>query len=109
MTFIQPNKRGGIVNTILALLSVGLVAVIFGMVGLYNATVNLNHSIANAKAKLDTVGAENTGLSNTIVATLGGDKVAAIVAQEGLVTESKPKYFQVSQTDDQKWPIASHY
>ncbi len=108
MTFIQPNKHGGIVNTILALLSVGLVAVIFGMVALYNTTVNLGHSITDAKTKLDAIGAQSTDLSNTIVARLSGDELAALVAQQGLVTESKPKYLPVNQTNDQKWPIASH-
>ena len=79
------------------------------MVALYNATVNLDHNIAEIKSELDVVGAKNTDLNNTVVATLSGGGIAAIAAKNGLVPESKPTYFHSSQTTDQKWPIASHY
>ena len=109
MTFIQPNKNSSILNTILAVIAIGLVAATFGMVALYNATVNLSHTIAEVKVELDAVGAKNIDLNNTVVATLSGSEIAAIVAKNGLVPESKPTYFHLSQTTDPKWPIASHY
>jgi len=84
---------------------VAVVAGVFGMVGLYNETVNLNHNIAAAKAELDTIGAQNTTLSNQVIATLGsGNALTAAIAANGLVADQKPQYFQ--QTDP-SWPIAS--
>jgi hypothetical protein len=106
MTFIQPNKHGGIMNGILALLSMGFIAVLFGMVGLYNTTVNLDHNITEARTKLDVIGAESTRLNNAIIGALGSDAATAAAAKDGLVSESKPHYFPLGKTD-QSWPIAS--
>lgn len=105
MTFLQPNKNKNILNRIIAALSVAIVLCVFGMVALYNATVNLNHNIAAAKAELDTVGAENTQLQNTAVRALSDAGLGTAVAQDGLVVEKSPQYFPVHGP----WPIASHY
>lgn len=78
----------------------------FGMVALYNTTVNLGHNISDAKAELDRVGAETTRLSNQTVAILGDVGIAAAAARDGLIEDQKPQYFQISQTR-QTWPIAS--
>ena len=92
-------------NGIIAILAVALVAGTIGMVALYNATVNVNHNIAAAKAELDVIGTQSTDMNNRIVATLGGGDLSKLAADRGLVMESKPQYLPVNQ----KWPIASHY
>ncbi len=107
MTFIQPNKNKSIWNDILALLVAGLVAGVFGMVVLYNATVNLDHNVATAKTELDQIGAANTKLKNQIVAALGASDLGAVAAANGLVEDAKPQYFQVRGTET--WSIASHF
>ena len=86
-------------NKILILLALALVAGTFGMVALYNATVNTDHNIAKAKAELDTIGAQATALNNTVVATLSGAALANLAAKEGLVSDSKPQYFTASPND----------
>jgi hypothetical protein len=105
MTFIQPHKAKGLLNGITILLGGMLVFAIFTMVALYNATVNVAHGIAEAKKKLDAIGAQNIELNHRIVAALDGASVATMMTGDGLVKESNPQYFSV----DQKWPIASHY
>jgi len=105
MTFIQPNKNRSFWNGILVVFAIAVVFGTVGMVALYNMTVNLSHNIADAKAKMDAVGAQSTDLNNKIMDTLGGIGIARLVAENGLVIESKPQYFQINQ----KWPIASHY
>lgn len=108
MTFIQPKKNTGFWNLVLALLGVAVVAGIFGMVALYNATVNLNHNIASAKAELDAIGAKSTALNNRIVATLNGNGLTTIANHDGLVLEAKPQYFTLTQSNtSNKWAIAS--
>lgn len=104
MTFIQPNKNKNLLNAILVVLVVLVVFCTFGMVALYNMTVNLSHNIATTKAELDAVGAQNTALNNKIIGTLGENNLADIATQDGLVTESQPQYFTI----DPQWPIASH-
>ena len=104
MTFIKPNKNDGVMNLLIGVLSVAVVAGVFGMVALYNLTVNLNHNIAQAKTELDAIGAANTKLSNQVIATLGsGSGLTAVVAADGLVEDQKPQYFRT----DPQWPIAS--
>ncbi len=109
MTFIQPNKNRSLANGLLIILTVALGVGVFGMVALYNATVNLDHNMATAKAELDKVGAETTKLSNRVVAALSDGGLVAVAAQDGLVQEQKPQYFQISQVPQtrQTWPIAS--
>lgn len=109
MTFIQPHKHNSFLNGILVLFAVALVAGTAGMVGLYNATVNLDHTITATKTELDAAGARNTAMNNEIVAKLGGGDLAKMAADTGLITESKPQYFPLDGTTGPKWPIASHY
>ncbi len=90
-------------NAILVVFGVVLAAEVFGMVALYNTTVNLDHSIAAAKAQLDATGAANTNLNNTIIGLLGSDDAAKLAATDGLVQEQKPQYVRANQ----QWPIAS--
>jgi len=91
-------------NVILVLLCVAVAAGAFGMVALYNQTVNLNQNITAAKAQLNTIGSENTTLSNQVMATLGAsDNVQNIVSQDGLIVDNNPQYLQTNQ----QWPIAS--
>jgi cell division protein FtsB len=101
MTFIQPNKKGSLMNTMLVLLCITLGAEMFGMVALYNATVNLNQDVVTAKAALDALGAQGTKLNNQILATLNSDDLSAVAAQDGLVADAHPQYLSSS------WPIAS--
>lgn len=91
-------------NLILGVLAIAVTAGVFGMVALYNTTVNLNHNITEAKAELDAIGAENTTLSNRVFAALGsGDALANAMAADGLVQDQKPQYFRV----DPQWHLAS--
>ena len=87
MTFIQPNKNKSLLNAILFALSGALIASTFGMVWLYNATVNTSHNIDAAKAELDTVGAEVTDLNNQVVAALlrelGEHDLASVIHEFG--------------------------
>jgi hypothetical protein len=105
MTFIKPNKNSAFLNGIIAVLAIALTTGTIGMVALYNATVNMSHNIATARAELDVIGTQSTDLNNKIVATLGGSGLAKIAADGGLIMELKPQYLPVNQ----KWPIASHY
>lgn len=108
MTFIQPHKQSNILGAILVVLILALGAGIFGMVALYNATVNASANIAHAKAEMDAIGARSTDMQNKIVATLGGNALAKIAAARGLVIDGKPQYFPLAAVNP-KWPIASHY
>jgi hypothetical protein len=103
MTFIQPNKSNSLLNRILVVLIIGVIAGVFGMVALYNETVNLDHNIAAAKAQLDAVGAESTSLSNQVMAALGGIGSTELATKDGLVQDQNPQYFPVNQA----WHIAS--
>lgn len=108
MTFIQPHKQNSILGAILVVLIFMLGAGIFGMVALYNATVNANANITRAKAAMDAIGVQSTDMQNKIIATLGGNALAKIAEARGLVLDAKPQYFPLAAAD-QKWPIASHY
>ncbi len=102
MTFLQPHKHTSIINAVLVVLAVALVGEVFGMVALYNMTVNLNQSVASAKTKLDSVGAETTNLNNIIIASLSSDQAAAVASQDGLVQDSRPQYVMITSP----WPTA---
>src|SRR6185369_15737829 len=104
MTFIQPTKHKNIFNLLLVALSIAVFGGTFWLVIAYNKTVNLSHDISAMKAKLDAIGAENTALQNTMIATLGGRNLSAVASAHSLVQEKSPQYF----TLDKKWPIASH-
>ncbi|MDP2598817.1 MAG: hypothetical protein Q8P49_03240 [Candidatus Liptonbacteria bacterium] len=108
MTFIQPNKKNSFLNGILIFLGLVAAAEVFGVVMLYNATVNMTHDIAEAKLELDAVGAANVDLNNRVMGTLSGAELLKLAAERGLVPDSKPQYFSLSQSANQKWPIASH-
>jgi cell division protein FtsL len=103
MTFIQPTKHINILNAVIALLVVALLGGTFWLVIAYNKTVDLSHDIVSLKAKLDTVGAQNTALNNQVLATLGGADFTSLAASDGLVQDKNPQYFTI----DQQWPIAS--
>jgi hypothetical protein len=104
MTFIQPTKHKNIYNLILVALAIAVFTGTLFLVITYNKTVNLSHDISSAKAELDAIGAQNTAANNAIIATLGGDNLAALASASNLVQENSPQYFQL----DKKWPIASH-
>lgn len=99
MTFIQPNKHKNILNLVLTALVLGLLVGTFWVVIAYNQTVSISHDITKAKAQLDSIGAENTSLSNTIIATLGGSGLSAVAVRDNLVEEKKPEYFRVDAND----------
>ena len=103
MTFIQPTKHINILNAVIALLVVALLGGTFWLVIAYNKTVDLSHDIVSLKAKLDTVGAQNTALNNQVLATLGGADFTSLAASDGFVQDKNPQYFTI----DQQWPIAS--
>jgi hypothetical protein len=103
MTFIQPSRHINIVNAVIALLVVALLGGTFGLVIAYNKTVDLSQDIISSKAKLQSVGAQDTALNNQVLATLGGADLTALAAADGLVQDKNPQYF----TSDQQWPIAS--
>ncbi len=80
MTFIQPNKTKNLLNGLLVLSASRFLRASFGMVALYNATVNLTTILPATKAELDAVGAQNTTLNNKIIASLSGDNLTAVAA-----------------------------
>lgn len=110
MTFIQPNKNSGLWTKLIAVGALALAAGVFGMIALYNATVNARHNIAETKAELDKVGAQLTELNNRVVTALGGGSSAGAAIREGLVAETRPQYFDPlsSKSKSATWPIASH-
>jgi hypothetical protein len=103
MTFIQPTKHADLLNIILGMLVVAVLGGTFWIVVAYNKTVDLSQDIVAAKAQLGSVGAQNTTLDNSVIATLGGGQFEALASQDGLVQDKQPQYFQI----DQQWPIAS--
>jgi cell division protein FtsB len=111
MTFIQPNKKfnASLASLILVVLVCGVAAGVFGMVALYNSTVNLSHNIAAAKAELDSIGAQNTTLNNEILAATTGAQLTNLAQADGLVTDPRPQYFAENQNQSQTdaWPLAS--
>ena len=90
-------------NAAIALLVVALLGGTFWLVVAYNKTVDLSQDIISSKAKLQSVGAQDTALNNQVLATLGGADLTALAAADGLVQDKNPQYF----TSDQQWPIAS--
>ena len=93
MTFIKPNKSNTFLRIFISLAIVLLVGGTFLLITLYNRTVDLSHKIADAKAQLDSVGAENTSINNEIVSMLGNTgQLTAIAASDGLVPDMKPQY-----------------
>lgn len=110
MTFIQPKKPGnGLLSLIFAVLAVVVIAGIFGMIALYNATVNLSHNIAAAKAQLDSIGARNTQLNDQILSLTTGAAFTDLAAADGLVQDKNPQYFTKNQSQQSpSWPLASH-
>lgn len=109
MTFIQPNKPGsGLINLILGVLVVAVVLGVFGMIALYNSTVNLSHNIAAAKAELDAIGTENTKLNDQVLSLTTGSSFTNLAAADGLVQDKNPQYFTENQKPQtQSWPLAS--
>jgi hypothetical protein len=107
MTFIQPNKKfnTSLLNLILGIMVFGVVAGVFGMVALYNSTVNISHNITAMKAELETIGTQNTTLNDQILAATTGAQFTDGAAADGLVAENNPQYFQEPQTT--QWPLAS--
>jgi len=103
MTFIQPNKPKSLINIILVFTALATFAGTFWLVVAYNQTVNLSHNIAAVKAELDSIGAQNTAISNQLVATLSVDQAATLATSDGLVQENKPQY----ATTNTQWPIVS--
>ena len=87
----------------LAALSIAILGGTFWLVVVYNQTVNAEHDIAAAKAKLDAIGAQNTAINNQMVATLSVTQAAALAAQDGLVQDNKPQYVTINN----QWPIVS--
>lgn len=104
MTFIQPKKYFNIQNALIAMLVVLVFGATVFVIVEYNKTVDLNHNILAAKTEIDSVGAENTELSNSVIATLGGGRIDALAAADGLIAENKPQYSSINP----QWPIASH-
>jgi cell division protein FtsB len=104
MTFIQPNKPKSLITIVIAGLSLAAFTGTFWLVVAYNQTVNLSHNIAAAKAELDSIGAENTAVSNQLVASMSSDQAAVIAAHDGLVQENKPQYVTIK---NKQWPIVS--
>lgn len=96
MTFIQPHKPTNTLTVVLFALAGLAVAGIFTLVAVYNNVVNTTHNIADLKAKLDQIGAENTQLQNQIVAQLGSDAIARVAASQGLVEDKAPHYIPVA-------------
>ena len=98
MTFIQPTRRGNILNLMLTMLVVFILGSTFALVALYNQVVNLNHDITATRADFDAVGSQNTKLSNQVITMLGNDDQLTNVANaDGLVTDNKPQYVEATQ------------
>jgi hypothetical protein len=104
MTFIQPTKHLNTLNLVIAVLVIALLGGTFWLVVAYNKTVDLSQDILSDKAKLQTVGAENTALNNQVLATLGGADFQSLATADGLVQDKNPEYFT---SDNSQWPLAS--
>jgi hypothetical protein len=109
MTYIQPNRNNNLLNRIIAGLALCSVLGVFWLIALYNNTVDLNHGIATLKAKLDSVGADNTSLNNQVIAALGSIQSGGLAAQDGLVQDNHPQYYQqpIATNQSSEWHIAS--
>lgn len=92
-------------TTIIVALVVAVFAGTLWLVMAYNGTVNAAHDIATMKAKLGTIGAENTLLSNKLIGMLGSDELSNFTSNGTFVQEKNPKYFPI--TSRQSWPLAS--
>jgi cell division protein FtsL len=103
MTFIQPTKHANILNILIVMLVVALLGGTFWIVIAYNKTVDISHDLASTKSKLDSLGAQNTALNNTVIATLGGGNFSQLAAANDLIRDKNPQYFSIAQ----QWPIAS--
>ncbi len=96
MTFLQPKHYFNIANSFIAAL---VLLVLVGTVGLiveYNKTVTLQHGILAAKTQLQSIGAANTQLTNSVFATLDNGQAPTIAAADGLVADNNPQYYTVN-------------
>jgi hypothetical protein len=106
MTYIHSDHRTfSVINLVLAGMIFTAFIGVFWLVALYNNVVNLNHNVAAAKAKLDSVGAETTALNGEVAAALGVAGSNALADTNGLVQDNHPQYFSNHQSPE--WPIAS--
>jgi hypothetical protein len=103
MTFLQPKNHLHITNIIIAALVLVVLGGTVGLIVEYNKTVTLQHNILAVKTQLQSIGAANTQLTNSVFATLDNGQAPAIAAADGLVADNNPQYYTVNP----QWPIAS--
>lgn len=110
MTYIHSNHRTfDTLNLVLAGLIFTALVGVFWLVALYNNVVNVSHNISLAKAKLDTVGAENTTLNSQVAAALSSAATGNLANSDGLIEDNNPQYFQqpIATNPSPAWPLAS--
>ncbi|HUZ92403.1 MAG TPA: hypothetical protein VNG29_00185 [Candidatus Paceibacterota bacterium] len=92
-------------NKILALLVILFVAGVFWLVALYNASVNLDHGIADMKTELQSVQAQNAALQQRMFGVTSSDNLQHLAARDNLIEDNNPEYFEIHS----QWSYASEF
>ncbi len=96
MTIIEPNKTKYSYNSSPLLLSFALVGLVLLNIYIYNENVGLKHSISDNSKNLQVLQLANADFKNQLYKITDLSSLNGIVKTNGLVKETKPKYFEKS-------------
>lgn len=105
MTLIQPNKINTLWSWILFCL-IGMTTVaVFGLIFLYNETVDLAHGVTVFREETKLIESRNSELKGDIFSLFNPVRVSAFADSRGMVTEQSPDYAHITK----EWVAASHF
>ena len=91
MTFFRPEQKN-ILNYAISLLIAALMFLSFGVVWIYNRSVNLEHGISASELNIRSIQTEKAQLQDKIFALLSGVNVQKFSKDRNLVDEKNPQY-----------------
>lgn len=91
MTFFRPEQKS-ILNYAIFALVAALMVSSFGVVWIYNRSVNLEHGISAAELDIRSVQTEKAQTQDKIFALLSGVNVQKFSKDRNLVDEKNPQY-----------------
>lgn len=103
MTIIQPNRTSNTLNWVLWTLTATVMLSAVWLVIAYNQVVNLSHTVAETKARIAELNAQNAELKEQAFAMLDAGKFEKLALDAGFVQDKSPVYFEVNS----QWALAS--
>ncbi|GEM_PF-2223990 len=94
MTFLQPEQKNILNYAIFALVAALMISA-FGVVWIYNRSVNLEHGISAAELNIRKIQTEKAQTQDKIFALLGGVNVQKFSKDRNLVDEKNPQYVKI--------------